>query len=61
MSTTSKRKHAECARLASAANRLRNMPSRPTVRAIAEILGVSYWCARHYIAGECKAEKRLGR
>lgn len=57
----SKRKHIECARLALEANRLRGLKPRPTVRAIAKKLGISYWTARHYIAGECKAEKRLGR
>lgn len=57
----SKRKHIECARLALEANRLRAKTPRPTVRTIAAILGISYWSARHYIAGECKAVWRLGR
>lgn len=55
-----KRKHADVAKLARQAVDLRFSEPRPTVRQIAAKLGVSYWAARHYIAGECKAMFKAG-
>ncbi len=61
MTTTRKRKHGEVAQLAALVCSLRKSNPRPTLREIAQEIGVSYWAARHYIAGECKALTRLGR
>lgn len=55
-----KRPHKEVARLARRAISMRFSTPRPTVRQIAAKLGVSYWAARHYIAGECKAMFKAG-
>jgi hypothetical protein len=61
MNALQRRKHAEVARLAEAAQILRKLKPRPTIEQIADILGVTYWAARHYVYDECKAVYRLGR
>lgn len=56
-----RRPHKEVARLARRVLERRSQTPRPTVRQIARELGISYWTARHYVNGECKALYRLGR
>ena len=55
-----KRPHKQVAQLARKAVDLRCSKPRPTVKQIAAKLGVSYWAARHYLAGECKAMFKAG-
>jgi hypothetical protein len=61
MNALQRRKHAKVARLAKAAQKLRKLKPRPTIEQIADMLGVTYWAARHYVYDECKAVYRLGR